>query len=372
MNFQVKRALEVRGPKRAGPAHATAHGPAHGTANSPARGTGPAAPLQDEVYQPYNFIGESGEIKKVFRIVSRVAKTDSNVLIEGETGTGKELVAAAIHYNSRRAGGPFVRVNCAALPEQLLESELFGHEKGAFTGAEVRRQGRFELAHGGTIFLDEVADMSLYTQAKVLRVIQEKEFERLGSSVTVKADVRIISATNKDVMALMRRNEFREDLYYRLNVVAIRLPPLRERDGDIALLVQFFLNRFTADMNKSITGIEPEALRFLCEHRWPGNIRELENTLERAVLLAEGTTITREDIDLLMPGSERGAAEGVIRLPPGGARLQQVERDLVMQALERSAWVQKRAADLLGITRRALNYRIRRYGITHESWRRNR
>lgn len=329
LNFQIKRALEGSGQK----------------------GAAPAAPrLRDDLYQPYNFIGESPEIKKVFRIVSRVAKTDSNVLITGETGTGKELVAGAIHYNSSRAGGPFVRVNCAAIPEQLLESELFGYEKGAFTGAETRRQGRFEFADRGTIFLDEIADMSAYTQAKVLRVLQEKEFERLGSSVTVKVDVRIIAATNKDLMTRVRHNQFREDLYYRLNVVAIRLPPLRERNGDVTLLIQFFVKRFAADMNKRVTGIEPGAIKLLCEYAWPGNIRELENTIERAVLLAEGSTITREDIDLFMTEpAPRDDGEGV-RLPAGGVRLEQAEKDLVLQALERCGWVQKKAAALLGVS----------------------
>ncbi len=267
------------------------------------------AGLRQEVYQPYNFIGESPQIKKVFRIVNRVARTDSSVIIVGETGTGKELVAGAIHYNSPRADGPFVRVNCAALPEQLLESELFGYEKGAFTGADRVRAGRFEHANGGTIFLDEVADMSPSTQAKVLRVIQEKEFERLGSNETVKTDVRIISATNKDLMERMRQGLFREDLYYRLNVVTIRLPPLREREGDIALLVQFFLQRISSEMDKAVSGIEPAAMKMLTGYHWPGNIRELENTIERAILLAEGDTITAEDIELFFVGEPR-AEEG--------------------------------------------------------------
>ncbi|HEY9595062.1 MAG TPA: sigma-54 dependent transcriptional regulator, partial [Spirochaetia bacterium] len=226
LNFQIKRALQRTGQ-------------------------GPGLPVPEgirpDAYRPYNFIGESPPIRKVFSIVDRVARTDSSVIILGETGTGKELVASAIHYNSPRADGPFVRVNCAALPEQLLESELFGHERGAFTGADSSRVGRFEHADGGTIFLDEVADMSPMTQAKVLRVIQEKEFERLGSNDTVKTDVRIISATNKDLMERMRQSLFREDLFYRLNVVTIHLPPLREREGDIELLVQFFLKRISAE-----------------------------------------------------------------------------------------------------------------------------
>jgi DNA-binding NtrC family response regulator len=351
LNFQIKRALEQQVQK-----------------SEP--GT-----LEDRyrnIYQPYNFIGESEEIKKVFRIVNRVAATDSSVIILGETGTGKELVAGAIHYNSARSDGPFVRVNCAALPEQLLESELFGHERGAFTGADRQRIGRFEHADGGTIFLDEIADMSLYTQAKVLRVLQEKEFERLGSNETVKTDVRIISATNRDLMKRMQEGEFREDLYYRLNVVSVRLPPLRERDGDIALLIQFFLKKFAGQMNKRIRGIEPAAMRMLIRYHWPGNIRELENTMERAVLLAEGDTVTTEDLNLFFAHESAGGAEERIKLPAVGIRLEDAERDLIVQALQRCSWVQKDAAELLGISSRALNYKIKRFGITHSSWKQNR
>jgi DNA-binding NtrC family response regulator len=351
LSFQIKRALEKRGGQV-----------------PPAAAPG----LFREVYQPYNFIGESAEIKKVFRIVNRVAKTDSSVIITGETGTGKELVAGAIHYNSTRAGGPFVRVNCAALPEQLLESELFGHEKGSFTGADKTRIGRFEHANGGTIFLDEVADMSLFTQGKVLRVIQEKEFERLGSNETVKTDVRIISATNKSLMEQMRRGLFREDLFFRLNVVSIRLPPLRERNGDIALLIQFFLNKYAAEMGKKLRGVEPGAMRMLTGYHWPGNIRELENTLERAVLMVEGDRITTEDLNLFFAGEGPDLSDDGIRLPAKGIRLEDAERELIVQALERANWVQKDAARLLGISSRALNYKIKGFGITHPSWKQNR
>ncbi len=343
LNFQIKRALDRRGQKTVTPE---------------------PAGIRPEVYQPYNFIGESPQIKKVFRIVNRVARTDSSVIIVGETGTGKELVASAIHYNSQRADGPFVRVNCAALPEQLLESELFGYEKGAFTGADRVRMGRFEHANRGTIFLDEVADMSLMTQAKVLRVIQEKEFERVGSNETLKTDVRIISATNKDLMERMRQSLFREDLFYRLNVVTIRLPPLREREGDIALLTQFFLKKFAGEMNKNIQGVEPRAMKKFTGYAWPGNIRELENTIERAVLLAEGETITAEDLDLFFEGAG-------IRLPATGLKLADAERGLIQQALQRSSWVQKDAARLLGISTRVLNYKVKQFGFTHPGWKHN-
>ncbi|MBN1836624.1 MAG: sigma-54-dependent Fis family transcriptional regulator [Spirochaetales bacterium] len=360
LSFQIKRALERQGREQ------------------------PQADLAERyrnVYRPYNFIGESPEIKKVFRIVNRVAATDSSVLITGETGTGKELVAGAIHYNSNRSDGPFVRVNCAALPEQLLESELFGYEAGAFTGADRRRVGRFEHADGGTIFLDEVADMSLFTQAKVLRVIQEKEFERLGSNETVKTDVRIISATNRDLLELMRKGDFREDLYYRLNVVTIRLPPLRERSGDIALLLQFFLKKYAAEMNKKIRGVDSAAQRMLTRYHWPGNIRELENTIERAVLLADGEVVTPEDLNLLFADPSQAAggyadaeadAARAITLPPGGIRLEDAERGLIVQALERCDWVQKDAAALLGVSSRVLNYKIKHFGITHPRWKQNR
>jgi DNA-binding NtrC family response regulator len=351
LNFQIKRALEQQVP-RAGPTN-----------------------LEDRyrnIYQPYNFIGESQEIKKVFRIVNRVAATDSSVIIIGETGTGKELVAGAIHYNSTRSDGHFVRVNCAALPEQLLESELFGHERGAFTGADRQRIGRFEHANGGTIFLDEIADMSLYTQAKVLRVIQEKEFERLGSNDTVKVDVRIISATNQDLMQRMQQRLFREDLYYRLNVVTIHLPPLRERNGDIGLLIQFFLKKYTGQMNRKIRGIEAQAMRTLTRYHWPGNIRELENTMERAVLLSEGDMITSEDLNLFFAHESTLGEEERLKLPNAGIRLEDAERELILQALERCGWVQKDAARLLGVSSRALNYKIKRFGFTHPSWKQNR
>jgi DNA-binding NtrC family response regulator len=345
LSFQCKRALEALRVKSEIPIQTPAN-----------------------VYQPYNFIGESPEIKKVFRIVNKVAGTDANVIITGETGTGKELVAGAVHYNSRRAEGSFVRVNCAALPEQLLESELFGYEKGAFTGADRLRIGRFEQADGGTIFLDEVADMSLFTQAKVLRVIQEKEFERLGSSSSVKTDVRIISATNRNLMELMRQGMFREDLYYRLNVVTLHLPPLRDRDGDIALLAQFFLKKYAGAMNKKIAGLDPQAARRLQRYSWPGNIRELENTLERAVLMAEGDRIGAEDLQL--PGEEKETPG--VKLPAAGISLEEAEKDLILQALQRCGYIQKEAARLLGISGRVLNYKIKRFGITHPGWKLNR
>jgi DNA-binding NtrC family response regulator len=327
------------------------------------------------VYQPANFIGECPQIKDLFNIVMRVARTSSSVIITGETGTGKELVAGAIHYNSKRANGPFVRVNCAALPEQLLESELFGYERGAFTGAEKLRIGRFEQANKGTIFLDEVADMSLYTQAKVLRVLQEKEFERLGSNESVKTDVRIISATNRDLLEQMEKGLFREDLYYRLNVVTIHLPPLRERGDDVKLLTQFFLKKYSAELNHRIKSVEPEAVRMLAGYHWPGNIRELENTIERAVVLADGEKITKDDMKLIFahrPYTRKDEGNGQLILPEEGVDLDELEKNFVVQALERSDYVQKEAAKLLNVSSRVLNYKIKQFGITHPKWSQNR
>jgi DNA-binding NtrC family response regulator len=354
LNFQIKKALERQEgvPEEEGPAERFRN-----------------------VYQPANFIGECPQIKDLFNIVMRVARTSSSVIITGETGTGKELVAGAIHYNSKRANGPFVRVNCAALPEQLLESELFGYERGAFTGAEKLRIGRFEQANKGTIFLDEVADMSLYTQAKVLRVLQEKEFERLGSNESVKTDVRIISATNRDLLEQMEKGLFREDLYYRLNVVTIHLPPLRERGDDVKLLTQFFLKKYSAELNHRIKNVDPEAVRMLSGYHWPGNIRELENTIERAVVLADGEKITKDDMKLIFahrPYTRKDEGNGQLILPEEGVDLDELEKNFVVQALERSDYVQKEAAKLLNVSSRVLNYKIKQFGITHPKWSQNR
>jgi len=327
------------------------------------------------IYQPSSFIGQCPEIKRVFEIVTKVARTRSSVIITGETGTGKELIAGSIHYNSDRSGKPFVRVNCAALPESLLESELFGYERGAFTGADKMRIGRFEQADGGSIFLDEVADMSLYTQAKVLRVLQEREFERVGSNQTIKVDVRIISATNKDLFHLMESGQFREDLFYRLNVVNIHLPPLRERGEDIRLLVQFFVRKYSQSVNRRIRGVHREAFKMLSEYHWPGNIRELENTIERAILMAEGDVIMPDEMEIYFNRRSlplTAVAENLqMSIPPGGVNLETVEKNLIIQALEQTQWVQKDAAVLLNVTSRVLNYKIKRFEITHRSWRQN-
>jgi DNA-binding NtrC family response regulator len=322
------------------------------------------------IYRTKNFIGRSAKIRKVLALVEKVAKSSTSVILLGETGTGKELIAGAIHYNSPRFRNAFVRVNCATLPDTLLESELFGHERGAFTGAEKLRIGRFEQANGGSVFLDEVADVTPSTQAKLLRVLQEHEFERLGSNRTIKVDVRIIAATNKDLEKEIVEGRFREDLYYRLNVVTINIPPLRDRNGDIELLAEYFLDRHSPSLNKRIRKIDPAAMQLLKGYRWPGNIRELENTIERAVLMTDSDVITPEDLSLPFK-PERLPADSAVRIPSGGIKWEEMEKSVLLQALEMSTWIQKDAAGLLGLTTRVLNYKIRQFGITHPSWKQN-
>lgn len=326
---------------------------------------------RDLIYWSGDLVGHSPPFQEVLRQVHKVAKSDSSIMLLGESGTGKEVMAGVVHYNSLRSKNAFVRVNCAALHEDLLETELFGHEKGAFTGAINSRVGRFEHANGGTIFLDEIADMSLKTQAKVLRVLQEREFERVGSNRVIKVDVRVISATNKDLADEMKEGRFREDLFYRLNVVSIELPPLRDRISDIMPLARYFLGKIAASMNREISGFEDKAEQALETHIWPGNIRELRNSIERAILFADQEYITIQDLDLKhgrkeLEGSENSASR--LSIPESGIELETVERDLVIQALDQSEWVQKRAAELLGISPRVLNYKIKRFSITHEKW----
>jgi DNA-binding NtrC family response regulator len=316
----------------------------------------------------YNFdriVGSGGELGRVLAIVRKVAKSNTTVLIRGETGTGKELIAGAIHHNSLRAARNFVRVNCAALQENLLESELFGHEKGAFTGADKQRIGRFEQADGGTLFLDEVGDMSPSTQAKILRVLQEHEFERLGGTRTLKVDVRLIAASNRNLAAMVASGHFREDLYYRLNVVSIDMPPLRERKEDIPALTGFFIRRFSGELKKKIDGIDLDAEKMLMRYNWPGNIRELENAIERAMLLTEGTTITASDLRLgeTVSATADGDASPFVRIPPAGMPLEEIERRALIEALKMSNWIQKDAAELLSISPRVMNYKIKTMGI---------
>jgi DNA-binding NtrC family response regulator len=317
-------------------------------------------------------VGPSGALRSAVDLARRVASTRSTVLITGETGTGKELIAGLIHRASHRADAPYVKVNCAALPETLLESELFGHERGAFTGADRRRIGRFEQANGGTLLLDEVGDMSPATQAKLLRVLQDQEFQRLGATQVLRTDARIVSATNQDLEARIADGLFREDLFFRLNVIRIHLPPLRERPEDLMALAHHFLEHFSQSRERPPSGFTSSALERIRAHPWPGNARELQNAVERAVLMAEGQRIGATDLTLFENRSREATERWCPELPPAGLSLREVERELVLAALRRTGFVQKGAAELLGISRRKLNYMIRRMGITHAGWRRNR
>ena len=307
-------------------------------------------------------IGESGQMVEVISLVQRVAASEATVLIRGESGTGKELIAKAIHYASPRAARPLVRVNCAALPENLLESELFGHEKGSFTGAISTRKGRFELADTGTLFLDEIGDLPLHLQAKLLRVLQEREFERVGSSQPIKVNVRILSATHRDLESLMRAGHFRDDLYYRLNVVTILVPPLRERRQDLPPLMDHFLKLFAAKNGKSLRGFSRAARDALLRYDYPGNVRELENLLERAVVLCRGDVIDRGDLPLILDEPD-APSEATTQLT---AAVEGLERRMIREALKRANGVQTRAAELLGVTERALRYKLKKYGLQGE------
>jgi DNA-binding NtrC family response regulator len=318
-----------------------------------------------------SIVAESPAMQAVVELARRVAPKRSNVLLTGETGTGKELFAGLIHQASSRGSGPLVKVNCAALPETLLESELFGHERGAFTGADRRRIGRFEEASGGTLFLDEVGEMSPAIQAKLLRVLQDQEFHRVGGTQTLRTDARLVAATNLELEREVRRGAFREDLYFRLDVIRIHLPPLRERPEDVVELAHRFQSEFAGGPGAP-RGFQPDAMARLCAHRWPGNVRELRNAIERAQLLAPGPRICARDLTLTEP--DRLADPDTWRpdLPPPGWSLRDWERALVEEALQRTGFVQKDACQLLGISRRKLNYMIRSMGITHDRWRRNR
>jgi two-component system NtrC family response regulator len=312
-------------------------------------------------------VSASRQMEEALNLVGRVSRSSATILILGESGTGKELIARAIHYSSPRADKPFVKVNCAALPENLLESELFGHEKGAFTGAVARRIGRFELADQGSIFLDEIGDLSPSLQMKLLRVLQEKEFERVGSNQTIRSDVRVIAATNRNLEEAIQKGTFREDLYYRLNVVTISLPPLRERKEDIPLLVEHFLKKYNRENKKKVTSLSKEGRDLLRRYDYPGNVRELENIVERAVVLCRGDTLTTQDLPLnLREGKAEAALErdrGTQSLP---GTLEEIERQLILKALERSGGVQTKAAEELGISERVLRYKMKKYSLAEK------
>ena len=319
--------------------------------------------LRQELKERYDFssiIGSSGPVRQMYEQMSQVAATNTTVLIRGESGTGKEMVAHAIHYNSPRANKPFVKVSCAALPDSLIESELFGYEKGAFTGAESRKKGRFELAEGGTLFLDEIGDINLTTQVKLLRVLQEREFERLGSTDSVKVNVRLIAATHKDMERAIAAGTFREDLYYRLNVFAIFVPPLRERKADLLLLVDHFLEKFSHEHKKSIKRISTPAIDMLMSYHWPGNVRELENTLERAVLMCDSQVIHGHH---LPPSLQTAEASGTVTRVSLSDAVAGFEKDLIQDALKTTRGNRAKAARLLDTTERVLNYKVRKYAI---------
>jgi len=324
--------------------------------------------LKDRLQEKFDFgkmIGYSESMKKVFEKIEKVAKTDSTVLIHGESGTGKELVARAIHFNSERKYRPLVPVNCGAIPEELLESELFGHEKGAFTGAIRTRIGRFELAQGGTIFLDEIGDMSPALQVKVLRVIQEKQFERIGGVKTMTADVRIITATNQDLEELVAAKKFREDLYYRINVIPIYLPPLRERGIDMAILANHFLKKFSQQKKRNVTAIDAQAMAALTSYPWPGNVREMENLIEMLVVMKEEGTVAIEDLpNKIRKLQQEPKAICAVDLPEEGVdfnkMLEDYERDLILRALDKCGGVKNKAAKFLNLKRTTLVEKLKR------------
>jgi Nif-specific regulatory protein len=332
--------------------------------------------LQSELkgrYKLENIVGSAKSMVEVYKSVQRVAPTRTTVMIRGESGTGKELIARAVHYNSPRSEKAFIKVSCAALPETLLESELFGHEKGSYTGASEMVKGRFELADGGTLFLDEIGDISLATQVKLLRVLQEKKFERVGGTKTLTMDVRIIAATNRNLEKAISEGKFREDLYYRLNVVPIFLPSLRERKEDIPLLLNHFLEKYNEE-NKTHFKLSPEVVGRLVNYHWPGNVRELENTVERMAVMAKGSLMTMEDVPLPLdlyvhtPQETSFTSSNTDFVPAGSnaSTLSEIEKMKVMEAMERCGGVQAKACKLLGITPRQLGYKLKKYKIGYK------
>jgi putative PEP-CTERM system response regulator len=320
----------------------------------------------DKSFDFGNILGKSKGMKEIFKVVKQIADSKSTVLIMGESGTGKELISRAVHYNSNRKSYPFVTINCAAIPETLIESELFGHEKGAFTNAIERKLGRFEVAHQGTLFLDEIGELSLTTQAKILRFLEEREFNRVGGSKTIKVDVRLITATNKDLNQLIKKGSFREDLYYRINVVPIIIPPLRERKEDIPILIDHFINKFNAENNRNVKGIDQEALEFLMQYEWPGNVRELENLIERVVALTSNEYIQVNELPFSFQNISKSAGlkESVLDGKLSFIQAEEeFERKIILDALKRTNYIQSHAAEILGVSRRILKYKMDKLGI---------
>jgi DNA-binding NtrC family response regulator len=323
--------------------------------------------LQTQLRSQYGFgniVGNSPSLQEALEIVRKVADSDSTCLVTGESGTGKELFARALHYNSQRADRMLVTVNCGAIPEELLESELFGHVKGAFTNASSHREGRFSVANGGTIFLDEIGDMSLNLQVKLLRVLQERSFEPVGSSKTIRVDVRVIAATNQDLTAAIAEGRFREDLYYRLNVIPIEVPPLRERVGDVEMLVAFFIEKLNKEKNKQVSGINSEALSLLKDYGWPGNVRELENTMERMVVLRSDGELDVNDLPRQLRTAPPPAKPSAPSVPSSGVSFNELvdifETDLISQALDKTCWNKNKAAKMLGLNRTTLLEKIKK------------
>jgi DNA-binding NtrC family response regulator len=323
---------------------------------------------QDVIYDTDRIASASPVMQKALASIRRLSQTESTILVTGETGTGKSFVSGNIHFNSLRRHKPFIKVNCANIPETLLESELFGHERGAFTGADKTRVGRFEQAHGGTLFLDEFCELSFGLQSKLLRVLEDKSFERLGGNKTIQTDVRVIAATNREIETLVSEGRFREDLYYRINVLRIHMPPLRERREDIEPLAHHLLAKLSRSLKKRMDGFSAEVLRRFRDYDWPGNIRQLSNVIERALLMEEGTLIQPESVmlpQIRRAAEEAPAAAAVLRLTA------EQEKEMILKALEESLWIQKDAARRLDISPRALNYRVKKLGISHHRWRKN-
>jgi len=321
---------------------------------------------QDVVYDFSKIIAKSRSMQRVMGTMTKLANTDSTVLVTGETGTGKSVLSGSMHFNSARRDKPFVKITCANIPETLLESELFGHEKGAFTGANKTRVGRLEQANGGTVFLDEIGELSPALQAKLLQVLEDKSFERVGGNRTIRSDIRIITATNRNLEQRVADRTFREDLYYRINVLRVHLPPLRERPDCIEPLAYHLLEKICRSVKKRVDGFSPEVITRFKSYSWPGNIRELSNVIERAVIIEDGLTIERDSVSLPEPVSGRQSESRTDSL-----ELNNNERSLILQALEESLWIQRDAAARLGITPRILNYKIKKFGITHPRWRKN-
>ena len=327
--------------------------------------------LREKLNDQYNYkriVGNSAKMQPVYELIEKVAPTDTAVLIRGESGTGKELVAHAVHFNSRRKDKPFIKVNCAVLAEGVLESELFGHEKGSFTGAAGKRIGRFELANNGSIFLDEIGDINLATQVKLLRVLQEKEFERVGGTELIRADVRVIAATNKNLEEAIKKGQFREDLFFRLNVVPIIVPPLRDRREDVERLAFHFLNRYSAEANKKITKIDKKAVDLMTKYHWPGNVRELENAIQRAVVLADSDSIFPSNLPLDIQSFHKDDSLNYLKDDAGlTEKVENYEKELIVKAMEKAGHVQTKAAKLLSVNRTALIYKLKKYGLMAET-----